>query len=181
MIKKEKKLINMFIVIFLLTVFYNPIDTKPIEKQKTYENIININEKENNQFNAKLLIDKINLEREIFNYNDKRNNVNKNVEILFPSKMPNEQNSVLILAAHSGNSSISYFKNLHKLKIDDTAKIIYNNKEYIYKITNISLQMKTGKINVNISNRKLLILTTCSQKDKTKQIVITSEEIIKNN
>ena len=100
------------------------------------------------------------------------NTVNKNVTIIKGSSMPNIKNSYLILAAHSGNSSLSYFKNLHLLEINDEVIIYYNNKRYYYSAFDIYEINKNGYINFNRNvHENILILTTCS-KEESKQLVI---------
>ena len=101
----------------------------------------------NNHF-AKLVIPTIKLEEYLVSYKSKDNNVNKSITILFPSVMPDNPNSLLILAAHSGNSRISYFKDLDKLKIGNKARIHYKNKIYGYKVTYIERQNKNGLITI---------------------------------
>jgi len=122
-----------------------------------------------------LKIPKIKLERGLVSPNSYLNNVDYNIEILDSSDMPDVINGNLILAAHSGNSRISYFKNLDKLKEGDKVVIDYKGKSYNYVIVNIYEILRTGKAeivrNVNINT---LTLITC--KDKTnKQIVIICE------
>ena len=51
----------------------------------------------------------------------------------------------------------------------------YKNNIYTYKVTVIEKQNKTGKISINKNVfYNILILTTCDQEDKSKQIVITA-------
>ena len=63
------------------------------------------------------------------------------------------------------------------LRTSHADAILLNTKgiEFIMKITNIEEQTKDGTIEINKTNTKRLILTTCSKKDKNKQLVITSE------
>jgi LPXTG-site transpeptidase (sortase) family protein len=89
--------------------------------------------------------------------------------------MPDIENGNLILAGHSGNARVSYFKNLNKLKLDDTAIIIYNNKEYNYKVVDIYEIDKTGDAEIiRDENKNTLTLITCKHNTK-KQIVIICE------
>lgn len=90
--------------------------------------------------------------------------------------MPNVKNGNLIIAAHSGNSYISYFKNLHKLSNDDIAYVYFNNIKYTYKVAGKYDAEKNGKVTIHRDNKKnTLTLITCSQTDKTKQIVYILE------
>ena len=74
---------------------------------------------------AVLKIPKINLERGLVDPNSYLNNVNYNLEILDGRSMPDQAKSNLIIAGHSGNSRISFFKNLNKLVISDEIFIDY--------------------------------------------------------
>ena len=70
-------------------------------------------EKQQEQINyiAVLKIPKIKLVRGLVDRNSYLNNIKYNVEILKDSSMPDIVNGNVILAAHSGNARISYFKN----------------------------------------------------------------------
>lgn len=119
---------------------------------------------------AVLEIPKINLKKGLYNYNSIYNDVDKNIEILNNSKMPNKENSILILASHSGNSNVSYFKNLDKLLNGDSVIVYYNNVKYYYRIIDIYLEKKNGYISMPYFNDgKYIILTTC--KDSLNQLV----------
>ena len=127
---------------------------------------------------AFLEIPKINLNQGLLPINSLYNNVNYHVEILKISDLPDKINGNFILAAHSGTSSIAYFRNLYKLKLDDLASIIYNNKKYAYKIVNIYNQTKKGSLNIyRDTNKTTLTLITCTKDDKTNQTVYILELI----
>ena len=106
------------------------IDEEEIKEQPKQE------EKKTFNYNyiGVLEIPKINIKRGFLNIKDKGNNVNKNLQVIKGSDMPNVKNGNLIIAAHSGNSYISYFKNLHKLSNDDVAYVYFNNIKYTYKV-----------------------------------------------
>ena len=93
--------------------------------------------------------------------------------------MPDKENGNVILAGHSGNSSISFFKNLYKLSINDDVSIFYNGSEYKYKIVNSYDIEKTGKANIvrNIE-KSTLTLITCRQ-NTNKQIIYICELVEK--
>ncbi len=127
---------------------------------------------------AFLEIPKINLNQGLLPINSLYNNVNYHVEILKISDLPDKINGNFILAAHSGTSSIAYFRNLYKLKLDDLASIIYNNKKYTYKIVNIYNQTKKGSLNIyRDTNKTTLTLITCTKDDKSNQTVYILELI----
>ena len=148
------------------------IDEEEIKEQPKQE------EKKTSNYNyiGVLEIPKINIKRGFLNIKDKGNNVNKNLQVVKGSDMPNVKNGNLIIAAHSGNSYISYFKNLHKLSNDDVAYVYFNNIKYTYKVAGKYDAEKNGKVTIHRDNKKnTLTLITCSQTDKTKQIVYILE------
>ena len=148
------------------------IDEEEIKEQPKQE------EKKTSNYNyiGVLEIPKINIKRGFLNIKDKGNNVNKNLQVIKGSDMPNVKNGNLIIAAHSGNSYISYFKNLHKLSNDDVAYVYFNNIKYTYKVAGKYDAEKSGKVTIHRDNKKnTLTLITCSQTDKTKQIVYILE------
>ena len=148
------------------------IDEEAIKEQPKQE------EKKTSNYNyiGVLEIPKINIKRGFLNIKDKGNNVNKNLQVIKGSDMPNVKNGNLIIAAHSGNSYISYFKNLYKLSNEDVAYVYFNNIKYTYKVVGKYDAEKNGKVTIHRDNKKnTLTLITCSQTDKTKQIVYILE------
>lgn len=124
---------------------------------------------------AVLKIDKINLERGIYSINSKNNNVNKNIQLLKESNLPDKENGNVIIAGHSGNSYKAYFKNLVKLNNGDEAKLVYNSKTYIYSLSNSYEVEKTGKVEISRNiNKQTLTLITCKH-NTNKQIVFVFE------
>ena len=81
-----------------------------------------------------LEIPSIGVKRGFLNINDKNNVVNKNIQVIEKSDMPDIKNGNLIIAAHSGSGRVSYFKNLYKLATSDTAYIHYNGVKYTYSV-----------------------------------------------
>ena len=121
---------------------------------------------------SKLIIEKINLKQGLVSYNSKYNNVEYNIQTLKGSSYPTKENSNLILASHSGSSSISYFKNLYKLQVNDEIKLEYKDKTYIYKINNIYTKPKTGNIAIYRDyDKTTLTLITCTRNNNKKQTV----------
>lgn len=128
------------------------------------------------EYIAILEIPKINLKKGLVNPNTKYNNVNENIEILNPVKMPDEDGN-MILASHSGSSRVAFFNNLYLLKNSDKVYIYYNKKKYEYKIIKKYETKKSGKLILpNNIGKKNLILTTCS-KNKYKQLVVIASLI----
>lgn len=137
------------------------------------ENTIN-NEGVNNYLGV-ISIPKINLEQGFYDIDNPMNNVDKNIELISNSNMPDVENGTLILAAHSGNDRVSYFNKLYKLNIDDEIEIIYNKSKYLYKLIDIYEVEKTGSITLhNINNITSLVLVTCSNFNDNLQVVYIS-------
>jgi LPXTG-site transpeptidase (sortase) family protein len=145
------KKIILIIIVFILTF------TNYYKVYKT-DNIDNIN---------LISIDKINLEQNVFSY--KESNVNKNIIYL---KESNLENNFYILAAHSGNSKIAYFKNLYKLEKNDIVNLVINNKKLNFIVEDIYYVKKNGNIAVPKNLKNVLYLTTCDRFNNKRQLVI---------
>ena len=90
--------------------------------------------------------------------------------------MPDVKNGNLILAAHRGNSSVSFFDKLYKLNLGDEANVTYNDKVYTYKLVNTYLEAKDGTIAIyRDENKTTLTLITCTRGDKKTQTVFIFE------
>lgn len=120
---------------------------------------------------ASVRIPKINVNRSLYNVNSKENTVDKNIQIIKESNMPDEVNGNFILAAHSGLSPIAYFHNLDKLEIGDEVYINYLNNDYKYIISNKYDVLKTGKVSIKRDrNKSTITMITCKGDDK--QLVV---------
>ena len=172
--KQESKLIDLYIE--STTNEYQNVQADNSETKTS--NDLSISEK----YLGVLEIPTINLKKGLIKKNSSLNTISKNVEILEESDMPNIKNGNLVLAAHSGTGRYAFFRNLYKLKINDNAYIYYQGLKYEYEIVKIEYQDKDGTITISkLEQESYLILTTCDQKDKTKQIVITAKLINTEN
>lgn len=116
-------------------------------------------------------IPKINLKRYLYDIDSSQNNVNRNIEILKISDMPNVRGGNFILAGHNGNTSAGHFRNLYKLSLGDEVIINYNGVNYNYKISKIYDVLKTGSVAIKRDKSKSTItLITCLGSDR--QLVI---------
>ena len=194
--KKSNKLfiisvINLVIGITLFTYnsvydyYLNMLDKNKVDNyindSKIKVNIVSIdnentiNNEEVNNYLGVISIPKINLEQGFYDIDNPLNNVDKNIELISNSNMPDVENGTLILAAHSGNDRVSYFNKLYKLNIDDEIEIIYNKSKYLYKLIDIYEVEKTGSITLhNINNITSLVLVTCSNFNDNLQVVYIS-------
>ena len=122
-----------------------------------------------------LEIKKIKLKRGFYSIDSNKNNVDKNIMVINSSDMPDVNLGNLILASHSGNSNISYFKNLDKLEIGDIASIYYLKNKYDYKLVNYYEVDKIGVVQIIKNNDvNCLTLITC-KKNTNKQLVFIFE------
>ena len=125
-------------------------------------------------------IPKINLNQGLVPLNSRYNTVDMNIQTINPSDYPDVEKGNLILAAHSGTSSISYFKNLYQLTTNDKINILYNNQKYVYNIVKIYTVPKTGEVAIYRNEEKTtLTLITCTKNDDTTQTVYIAELIWK--
>lgn len=139
-----------------------------------YNGLSNISSEKPHRINyiAKIIIPKISLEQGLVDINSSLNHVDKNIQILNGSEMPNVVNGNMILAAHSGNSDTSYFKKLNRLAVGDSVYIRYDNKQYEYKMFNYYIVEKTGFVDIiRNKDKTTLTLITCVR-NTNKQIVV---------
>lgn len=130
-------------------------------------------------YKAILEIPKISLKKGLVDKNSYYNNVNRNIYILKETTFPSEnENSHIILASHSGNSSISYFRNLNKLSLNDEVYFYYENLKYVYQIINRYEIEKTGTMNLKLTSGSDITLVTCISRTN-KQVVFVGKLISK--
>lgn len=189
---REKNLFSLLIIaigialFFSYHIYYHFVDVQNDNLVKEYyqnEEVSEVNIKKINneeisdmeEYDGILVIPKINLETGFYKKNSSKNNVSKSVTILNESIMPEEDGSIVYLAAHSGVGHLAFFKNLNKLAKEDMIYLDYHQNKYSYVIRDIYEMPKNGKITVNHNiNEKYLVLTTCS-KNKNMQLVIVSK------
>lgn len=171
----EKKIYIIISILFVISIcitgsylIYNKVnDNKMISMVNSYYNEDYRETSVNNKYLGILKIDKINLEQGFYNIGYKNNNINKNVALLEKTS----DNSIIVLAAHSGNSKVSYFKNLNRLEKGDSILLNYQNNEYKYKVIEKYHSLKNGKIVFNKQKEKMIVLTTCLN-NKEQLIVV---------
>ena len=160
----------------------NPVvEDTPVIEETTEEVKEEVKQPETYNYVGVLEIPKINFKRGFLDIKDKNNNVNKNIQVLENSAMPNVNGGLLVIAGHSGSGRVAFFRNLYKLKENDQIYIYYENTKYIYQVQKYYEETKDGDISIDKNSESTLVLTTCSQTDKNKQIVIVSKLIDKTN
>lgn len=154
---------------------HKEIITEQNKITSTLEKEVGYNYKNIDTYDGIIEIPQINLMKGFYTIDDKRNNINENVTVHKSSTYPNIDNSNLILMAHSGIGEKAYFNDLLKLNSDTLIKIYYHNIKYTYKLATYYEIDKTGTALIKRDkDKKTLTLITCSQKDKTKQLVYIS-------
>lgn len=121
-----------------------------------------------------LKIKKLNINQPLYKLDSEKNNIEKNVTILKDSIMPDQKESIVFLAAHSGTGKTAYFEELNQLTVGDIINLEYKNKKYEYQINKIWEENKNGYIHINKEDSNQLVLTTCSPTKINKQLVINS-------
>lgn len=116
-------------------------------------------------------IPKISLKRYLYKIEVDQNDVNKNIEVLKSSDMPDVKEGNLILAGHNGNTSVGHFRNLHKLSLGDDIIVNYKGKSYNYEVSKIYDVLKTGTVAIKRDkNKNTITLITCLGSDR--QLVV---------
>lgn len=168
--QKEKDLIKQYYETEEYVVDVPVMEEEIVQEEQQVEN-----KKEEVNYIAVLKIPKIGLEKGLASKDSYWNNVNRNIQILSESDMPDVEKGNVILAGHSGNSGVSYFRKLNKLQIDDTVSISYQGKEYVYKMVNSYEIEKNGYAHI-LRNAEKTTLTMITCKHNTnKQLVVICE------
>lgn len=128
----------------------------------------------NNEYIGYLEIPKIALKRGFYDIKSPLNDVNKNIYYLKESYL-NDHNSMIILAAHRGNSSVSFFDKLDRLDIGAKITLSIYNETYSYRLSDIYDELKDGDVNIyHNKSRHALILITCNKYKKKYQTIYVS-------
>lgn len=131
-------------------------------------------------FIAVLEIPTIHLKKGLYDIDSKNNTVSKGIQIIKESDMPDVVNGNFILASHSGTGRIAYFNKLNQLRIDDEVYVYYNHIKYTYQIIRINNVVKDGTIEIErLKTNNMITLTTCSQSDKGKQLILIGQLVNK--
>ena len=195
-LKRKSKIVSIIIgIILLVTVIifnlYNYSSSKKeviIEENKIVEFFVEeiieepqmteikpvTESKQQNTTNYSMIVEipNIGLKKGLCSIGQECNAVSKNIQILKESDMPNVTNGNLLLAGHNGNSKVSFFNKLDKLKVNDSIYIYYNGTKYEYKLSNYYDIKKTGKAIIHRDNDKTtLVLITCKKNTDDKQVV----------
>ena len=149
-----------------------PLSSFVIYKTKLYQEQIILEElMTTEEYFAILEITKINLKKQLYPISSTNNQVDKNIFVHNMSVFPDEEESHLILAAHSGWGRNAYFAQLYKLDIGDEVNLYYNGYLWVYAIVEIEYQEKTGILYLKEDYKQMITLITCTKDDQTKQTI----------
>ena len=165
----------MTIILFYFSIIKISEAPSTLNPVKNFKIIYNKKE-ENDNIIGYIKIDKLNINEKLYKINSSENNVDKHVTILKESVLPDKENSIVFIAAHSGTGDIAYFKDLDKLKTRDNIILNINEKNYTYTVKEMWEDPKNGYININKEKEKQLILTTCSPNNSKKQLIVNCIE-----
>lgn len=127
------------------------------------------------QYIGILSIPKINLKRGFYSKQSSLNTLSKNIYYLKESIPLEEENSMIILAAHRGSSKVAFFNELEHLSIGDEIFLDYQNKKYTYILTEIYDELKDGHLNIyRDETLDSLVLITCNKNKKKYQTIYVS-------
>ena len=166
---------------YMANVFYNGKEVvniveeektnKPIEEEKLPDVVTN-------EYIGYLIIPKINLTKGFLDVRSTENDVEKNILVVEGSNYPDTDRGNLILAGHSGTGWKAFFNELYQLEVGDTAYVTYKEKKYVYRISNIYKQPKTGKLAIYRDyDKTTLTLITCTNNDSQTQTIYIAELI----
>lgn len=152
------------------------VETKEEENIITDSNNDTSKKYDVNQYVGYLEIPKINFNKGFYPKESEQNNVDKSLLLVKEANYPDVAKGNLIIAGHSGTAWNSFFNDLYKLSVGDTAKVKFQGKTYTYKFVNIYKASKTGTISIyRNSKRTTLTLVTCTNNDSTTQTIYIGE------
>ncbi len=173
---KTRNLIILFLLsgILLLSIdFQKRIDVQlendSLIKEYLGEETNKISNDKDETYMGILEIPKISLKQGFFAYQSPQNDVQKHLNLLSPDCNPTLPCSIII-ASHSGNSAISYFKNLDQLNIGDIATITYEKQIFSYVLKKVDTMNKVGVFTALKPKESELILTTCDDKNDVQDL-----------
>jgi len=171
----RRNLMPKSIMLYLIVIYFGFINL--YIDNSIFDDVKNSDE----QYYFRLEIPDISLNTVVYDYENKNNNVDKGVYLARDYDLKTLSGS-LVLASHSGSSSISYFKNLDKLKKDDIVNVYYKENKFIYRINKIYKIDKTGLFKYQ-NKDQYIYLITCDKNHSKKQLVFRGkiEKIVKND
>ena len=146
--------------------------TKKIEKKKEDDVKKETSSYREINYTAILEIPSINLKSGVVDNTKNFDSIRYAISVDNSSNYP-DNNGNFILYAHSGNSNMSFFRNLNKVNINDRVNVYFNGIKYKYKIIKKYDIEKSGTASVLSSKEnKYITLITCNQERKGYQVVV---------
>lgn len=156
---KNKSVYSKIVIPFLVDVVETEEKVANLSEDSMLEKDILLN----------LIIPSINLKRNVYTRNSVFNDVDQNVELLDGTII---DKNLFFLAAHSGNSEVSFFKDIDRLEKGDFVYLLIDGKELGYVVEKLFYIEKSGLMWYVEGNYNLLYLITCSENDFSKQLVV---------
>ena len=166
---------------YMANIFYESNEQEEIasqeqEQEQQPEETTEESDTYTDEYIGYLVIPKINLNKGFVDKRSSENDVEKNIMVIEGSNYPDVDKGNFIIAGHSGTGWKAFFNDLYQLNVGDEAYVTYKGKRYIYKISNIYKQPKTGKIAIYRDyDKTTLTLVTCTNNDDTTQTVYIAE------
>lgn len=168
MSKNGSRLIKVIVLSLLLSGIN--VEVKSNNLQNEYKSFFADSYNQENKL-LQLYIPKLKINQPVYNVDSALNDVKYHVEIMKESVLPPSKNSLIILAAHSGNSKIAYFNNLNELNMNDEAIVEYLDKKYYYEVIDKKQVPKEKTVNLKLYDKDILYLITCFK--HTERLIVT--------
>lgn len=174
--KKNFLVLTFFIIDFILIFNIKARQNEDLNNETKINNYL-VSKTEDNtdddQYIGYIYIPTINLKRGFYSLNSNFNDVNKNIQVI-----ADEMDNLLILAAHRGNSKVSFFQNLEKMSLGDEIYLDYKHTNYKYRLYYKYYENKDGNLSIKYDNTKnVLVLITCVRELKDKQVIYVAYKI----
>lgn len=164
---KDKELVEEYFKDFDENSKKEEVEETPKEEKK---------EPDFSSYLAVIEIPSISLKTGIVMSNASYTTMNKNVSIFPTSDMPNVKNGNFVLFAHNGNSVVSYFRNIYKLKNGNDICIYYNGREYKYKVIKKYDVAMTDNTPLNkMKDKTIITLITCKKENNKYRTIVVGE------
>ena len=172
---KEKLVVVLSVVLILLCITYFVIKVYNYydEYQNNKTNVeayinkgVEVVKEEKYQYSSVLEVPSVNIKRGVLDINNKYNDAKYNIELI------KENDSTIILAAHNGNYSNSYFGKLKDIELGDEIKYYKDGILYTYIYSESYDIKKNGYADIYRSGeKKSIILITCKDNTDDAQTV----------
>lgn len=182
MLKSKARISLLLILIIINCLLLNNLSEKKTDEINNQDQISSYLSEEKNREKTEIKYDEligilsiptIKLKRGFYSIDSPLNDVNKNIQVIDDS-----MDKLLILAAHRGNSKVSFFQNLDKLSMGDEIDLDYKHETFKYRLYYKYYEDKDGNLSIKYDNTKqVLVLITCVKNLKDKQVVYIAYKI----